>query len=81
MILDQFNLKAEVALVTCSPRGLGAGIALATAEAGSNLAAHVSSRMPEDTLVQLALMGVPRIGLVGECATRYLEFSFCASNA
>lgn len=66
MILDQFNLKGKVALVTGSSRGLGAGIALALAEAGASVAVHGSSRMPEDTLQRLAVLDVSRLGLVGD---------------
>jgi 2-deoxy-D-gluconate 3-dehydrogenase len=66
LILDQFNLKGKVALVTGSSRGLGAGIALALAEAGASVAVHGSSRMPEDTLQRLAVLDVSRLGLVGD---------------
>jgi 2-dehydro-3-deoxy-D-gluconate 5-dehydrogenase len=38
MILDQFNLKGGVALVTGASRGLGQGMALALAEAGADVA-------------------------------------------
>ena len=44
----------------------GSGGALALAEAGANVAVHGSSRMPEDTLQQLAPLGVPPLGLVGD---------------
>ena len=66
MILDRFNLSGKTALVTGSSRGLGAGIALALAEAGASVAVHGSSRMPEETLQQLAALGVPTLGLVGD---------------
>jgi 2-dehydro-3-deoxy-D-gluconate 5-dehydrogenase len=38
MILDQFNLKGNIALVTGASRGLGQGMALALAEAGADVA-------------------------------------------
>ena len=38
MILDKFNLKGNVALVTGASRGLGQGMALALAEAGADVA-------------------------------------------
>ena len=38
MILDKFNLKGSVALVTGASRGLGQGMALALAEAGADVA-------------------------------------------
>lgn len=65
LILDRFNLKGKSALVTGSSRGLGAGIALALAEAGANVAAHGSSRAPESTLDALKKMGAKCVGLVG----------------
>lgn len=37
MILDKFNLKGKVAIVTGSTRGLGQGIAFALAEAGADI--------------------------------------------
>ena len=66
LILDQFNLKGKTALVTGSSRGLGAGIALALAEAGANVAAHGSSRTPDATLDALKKMGADAVGLVGD---------------
>jgi 2-deoxy-D-gluconate 3-dehydrogenase len=66
LILDRFNLSGKTALVTGSSRGLGAGIALALAEAGASVAVHGSSRMPEETLERLAALGVPTLGLVGD---------------
>lgn len=38
MILDQFKLKGNIALVTGASRGLGQGMALALAEAGADVA-------------------------------------------
>jgi 2-deoxy-D-gluconate 3-dehydrogenase len=49
MILDQFSLKDKTALVTGSSRGLGAGIALALAEAGAQVAVHGSRAVPVAT--------------------------------
>ena len=66
LILDRFNLKGKVALVTGSSRGLGAGIALALAEAGANVAVHGSIRPPEATQQKLAALGAQTIGLVGD---------------
>ena len=49
MILDRFSLKGKIALVTGSSRGLGAGIAMALAEAGADVAIHGSRVVPEAT--------------------------------
>ena len=66
LILDKFNLKGKIALVTGSSRGLGAGIAVALAEAGASVAVHGSSRAPEATEELLKKMGANCIGLVGD---------------
>jgi NAD(P)-dependent dehydrogenase (short-subunit alcohol dehydrogenase family) len=39
-ILDLFSLKGKNALVTGSAQGLGAGIAIAFAQAGANVTLH-----------------------------------------
>lgn len=49
MILDKFRLDGKVALVTGASAGLGAGIAVALAEAGADVAAHGNSRTPDAT--------------------------------
>jgi 2-deoxy-D-gluconate 3-dehydrogenase len=66
LILDKFNLKGKSALVTGSSRGLGAGIAIALAEAGANVAVHGSTKPPQATLEQLQAIGAKAIGLVGD---------------
>jgi len=66
LILDQFNLKGKTALVTGSSRGLGAGIAIAMAEAGANVAIHGSSAVPEATQKKLADLGAKPLSLVGD---------------
>ncbi len=49
MNLDCFSLQGKTALVTGSSRGLGAGIALALAQAGAQVAVHSSKSSPEAT--------------------------------
>jgi 2-deoxy-D-gluconate 3-dehydrogenase len=57
MILDAFGLGGKTALVTGSSRGLGAGIALALAEAGAQVALHGSRQVPEATQKLIANTG------------------------
>ena len=68
MILDRFSLKGKTALVTGSSRGLGAGIAVAMAEAGANVAIHGSRAVPETTQKQLVAMGAKPLALAGDVA-------------
>jgi len=65
MILDSFNLKGKAALVTGSSRGLGAGIAVALAQAGASVAVHGSASAPKATQHKLQALGVDSIALVG----------------
>ncbi len=66
MILERFSLKGKTALVTGSSRGLGAGIALALAEAGANLAIHGSRTIPEVTQQMLSQLGASQFAVVGD---------------
>ncbi len=72
LILDKFNLKGKVALVTGSSRGLGASIALALAEAGANVAVHGSSQPPAATQKRVAKAGVDCIALAGDVGDAYV---------
>ena len=66
LILDQFNLKDKVALVTGSSRGLGAAIAVAFAQAGAKVAVHGSTRPPDKTRNAVAATGHDSIALAGD---------------
>jgi 2-dehydro-3-deoxy-D-gluconate 5-dehydrogenase len=57
MILDSFRLDGKNALVTGSDKGLGAGIALALAEAGANVAFHARKTAPDALMEQVRAMG------------------------
>ncbi len=65
-MLERFSLKGKTALVTGSSRGLGAGIALALAEAGANVAIHGSHAQPESTGQMLSKMGADPFAVVGD---------------
>ena len=66
MIMDRFNLKGKIALVTGSSRGLGAGIALALAEAGADVAVHGSREVPEASLLMLSNAGANSFAVIGD---------------
>jgi 2-deoxy-D-gluconate 3-dehydrogenase len=66
MILDRFNLKGKIALVTGSSRGLGAGIAAALAEAGASVAVHGSQSVPQATEKELSNIGTRTFAVVGD---------------
>jgi 2-deoxy-D-gluconate 3-dehydrogenase len=66
VILEKFGLKGKTALVTGSSRGLGAGIAMALAEAGANVAIHGSSNVPEVTQQALRKIGANQFAVVGD---------------
>jgi 2-deoxy-D-gluconate 3-dehydrogenase len=73
--MDRFSLKGKTALVTGSSRGLGAGIAMALAEAGANVAIHGSVAAPEATHQLLSKAGANHIALVGDVS----DAAVCAS--
>ena len=66
MILERFSLTGKTALVTGSSRGLGAGIAIALAEAGANVAIHGSRAVSQDTQQILSKLGANHFAVVGD---------------
>ncbi len=66
MILEKFGLKGKTALVTGSSRGLGAGISVALAEAGANVAIHGSHAAPESTQQMLRKLGADSLAVIGD---------------
>jgi 2-dehydro-3-deoxy-D-gluconate 5-dehydrogenase len=72
--LDRFSLKGKTALVTGSSRGLGAGIAMALAEAGANVAIHGSRTVPELTQQMLSTVDASQFAVVGDVS----DASVCA---
>jgi 2-deoxy-D-gluconate 3-dehydrogenase len=65
-ILEAFSLRGKNALVTGSSRGLGAGMAIALAEAGANVALHGSTEKPAATSEAIRKIGVKYAALVGD---------------
>ncbi|MGO9640856.1 MAG: 2-dehydro-3-deoxy-D-gluconate 5-dehydrogenase KduD [Candidatus Acidiferrales bacterium] len=57
MILDSFRIDGKNALVTGSQSGLGAGIALALAEAGANVGCHGLTPEPNDICDEIRKAG------------------------
>ena len=65
-MLEKFNRNGKAALITGSSRGLGAGIALALAEAGANVAIHGSHKAPEATPQMFSKIGANQFSVVGD---------------
>ncbi len=66
MILDSFRLDGKNALVTGSQSGLGAGIALALAEAGANVGCHGLTPKPNEICDQIRTAGRKTFFLHGD---------------
>jgi 2-dehydro-3-deoxy-D-gluconate 5-dehydrogenase len=65
-ILDLFSLKGKNALVTGSSRGLGAGMAIALAQAGANVTLHGHGSVQPSTVEEVRKTGVDSISVVGD---------------
>jgi 2-deoxy-D-gluconate 3-dehydrogenase len=64
MKVDLFRLDGKAALVTGASRGLGAGIAIALASAGADVALHGSGQPPASTAQAIAAGGGGRTHLL-----------------
>jgi 2-deoxy-D-gluconate 3-dehydrogenase len=69
-ILDQFSLQGKNALVTGSSRGLGAGIAIAFAQAGANVTLHGHGPVLDATIEEVKKTGAKFICRSGDVADK-----------
>ena len=65
-----FDLSGKVALVTGASRGLGAGMALALADAGADVAVHASTQPPAATEAAIRAKGRQARGFTANLAQR-----------
>jgi 2-deoxy-D-gluconate 3-dehydrogenase len=65
-----FDLSGQVALVTGASGGLGAGMALALAEAGADVVVHGNSRQPIAARDAVAALGRRSIAVTGDFRNR-----------
>ena len=65
-VLDLFSLKGKNALVTGSAQGLGAGIAIAFAQAGANVTLHGYDMVLDATVDEVKKTGVKYITRTGD---------------
>ena len=68
MSLSAFQLNGKNALVTGSHRGLGAGVALALAQAGANVACHGLSSQPGAVCADIQALGRRSVYFPGDLA-------------
>ncbi len=61
-----FDLTGKIALVTGASRGLGAGMALALADAGADVAVHASAQPPLATETAIKAKGTAGAQFHGE---------------
>jgi len=66
MILENFSLAGKVALVTGSSQGLGAGIALAMAEAGAQIVLHGLDVVPNEIQEEIKALGHAPLVTIGD---------------
>ena len=64
-ILDLFSLRGKNALVTGSSQGLGAGMAIALAQAGANVTLHGHKDVSKSTITEIEKTGVRSISVTG----------------
>jgi len=69
MILDNFRLDGKNALVTGSQRGLGAGIAIALAEAGANVGCHGLTAKSNDVCDEIRKLGRKTFFMAGDVSS------------
>ncbi len=72
MILDDFRLDGKNALVTGSQKGLGAGIAVALAQAGANVGCHGLAPKPSDVCDEIRKLGTKTFLMHGDVASAEL---------
>src|SRR6266576_6552869 len=68
MILDNFRLDDQVALVIGASAGLGQAIAIAFAEAGADVACHGNTRSPEQTCETASKLNRKTLAVIGDLA-------------
>lgn len=66
VVLDLFSLKGKNALVTGSSQGLGAGMAIAFAQAGANVTLHGHKDVSKSTVKEAERTGVRCISVTGD---------------
>ena len=65
-----FDLTGKIVLVTGASRGLGAGMALALADAGADVAVHASTKPPSVTEVAIKAKGRQALSFTANLANR-----------